>query len=138
MGVLPLAFISKTDKRGVKELVRKAEAYLNAKAPERTKSEIWTAIDVLMGLRYDQSFVKRVLKGVTGMEESVTYRAIVEKGREEGLVEEARKILVELGTEKLGRPSKKDLERIKSIESRSALEALVKRVLRAASWRELL
>jgi hypothetical protein len=73
------------------------------------------------------------------MKESVTYQAIFEEGRREGLREVVRKVLLSLGAEKFNAPVPEwvtmSLEQIDSLEQ---LEALAKQILRAKSWAELL
>ena len=80
------------------------------------------------------------------MKESVTYQAIleegrvqgVEAGREEGRADEARRILLSLGTKQLGRPSAKIRKTIAAITEPAVFEGLVTRVHEVESWAELL
>jgi hypothetical protein len=103
---------------------------------------LWTATDVLMGLRYPKDFVSQLLRGVQNMKESVTYQAIVEegveKGIEKGMLVEARRTLLELGAERFGEPDE-ELERVISqIADLEHLHRLVRRILRVSNWQELL
>jgi predicted transposase YdaD len=103
--------------------------------------ELWSATFVLMGLRYEEDFIEDALKGVTDMEESVTYRAIVEKGRKEGLAEgslaEARKMVLRLGEKRIGAPSARVQAALEALEL-PKLEELLLRVNEVSSWEELL
>ena len=65
---------------------------------------LWTETYVLMGLRYNRALAAELLKGVREMEESVTYQEIIRKGKAEGLTEEARRILLRMGTKAFGDP----------------------------------
>ena len=66
--------------------------------------------------------------------ESSAYRVIVEEGR----VTEARRLIIALGTERLGPPSVTDVRMIEAIDDVDALERLARRVLTASTWQELL
>lgn len=67
------------------------------------------------------------------MKESVTYQAILEEGR----ADEARRILLSLGTEQFGRPSAKIRKTIAAITEPAVFEGLVNRFLKVDSWTEL-
>jgi predicted transposase YdaD len=101
-------------------------------------SRWWTAVSVLMGLRYDKDLVNRLLKGVVGMKESVIYQAIVEEGRAEGRVEEARNLLLRIGAEHFGAPPSAALrKRIQAIQNIGQLEEMAVHVVRLRSWEEV-
>ena len=81
------------------------------------------------------------------MEESVTYRAIVEEGRAKGVLEgrkqgtilTLRKMLLLQGREHFGRaPGARIKKAIEAIDDPNELERLVVRVLHVRSWEELL
>jgi predicted transposase YdaD len=76
------------------------------------------------------------------MKESTTYQAILQEGLREGLVEgavkEARKLLVRLGTKKLGRPSARAEAALVKIADLGRLESLIERLETVASWNALL
>lgn len=112
-----------------------------------------------MGLRYDEHLASQLLEGVMGMEESVTYQAIVAKGlaagraqghaegraegRAEGQVEgarqEARKLLLRQGAEAFGAPAPTWVaETLGQMDNLEHLEALATKLLRVESWEELL
>jgi hypothetical protein len=88
-----------------------------------------------MGLRFEQALVDRLFQGVMNMEESVTYQALLQKGR----VEEARKLLLRTGQFRFGvaanSATRSALEAIDDLEQ---LEQLADRVLVVQSWDELL
>ena|SRR5437899_1959075 len=98
------------------------------KDPVETHPEYW--LDYLL------------LHGIRGLEESVTYQAIIRKGREErreeGRVEEARSILLRLGGKRFG-PAPAELQTaLGAIGIRERLEQLSERLLDVESWDELL
>ena len=88
------------------------------------------------------------------MKESSTYQAIVEEGRVEGIargmaeglatglatgaVAEAKKVLRLLGDEAFGIPDAATKAAIERLNDQSKLEELLRRMLTASSWRDLL
>lgn len=88
------------------------------------------------------------------MKESVTYQAIVEEGRTEGIqkgiqkgiqqgllqgrVEEAQRLLLRLGIKRFGILSEQNHAAITAIVSLDRLEELNDRLVDAESWQELL
>jgi hypothetical protein len=103
----------------------------------RVRSEaprLWTATFVLLGLRYSEAVAARLLEGVSAMEESVTYQAILRKGR----TQEAQAMLLRVGSEKLGEPDEQSRAAVEAIQDTERLEGLAVRVLRSSSWEELL
>ncbi|HVS38800.1 MAG TPA: hypothetical protein VMS17_24805 [Gemmataceae bacterium] len=105
----------------------------------KTAGMLWTAVDVLMGLRYERSLVEQLLRGVREMEESVTYQAIVEKGVAKGELQGARRILLHQGEQQFGTAASADVRsKIEGVNSLEALESVADRLLRVRSWDELL
>jgi hypothetical protein len=101
--------------------------------------EVWTAVEILMGLRYERALIERLLQGVMEMEESVTYQAIIEKGLVQGTLTEARKMLLLVGEERFQSPPNAAIRsRLEQIDNVQRLEELARRVLHVESWEELL
>jgi len=72
------------------------------------------------------------------MQESVTYQAIVEEGVEKGRLEEARQMLLDLGTERLGAPSEEVEAAIGRTTDLEHLRRLGRRLFHVSTWQELL
>lgn len=72
------------------------------------------------------------------MKESVTYQAIVEEGVVKGRAEEARKLLIRLGTSAFGKPPARVRKTIENIVELVMLERLVDRLAEVETWDELL
>jgi len=68
------------------------------------------------------------------MEESVTYQAIVRKGR----LAEARRFLLLIGEEQLGPPSEAARAAVNALEDVDRVEQLGKRLPHVDSWEKLL
>jgi hypothetical protein len=87
-----------------------------------------------MGLRYPAEFATQLLQGVRGMKESTTYQAILEEGR----AEEARRIVLLLGSDRFGAPDARVSAALDAINSVQHWERLSRRLLKVESWEELL
>jgi predicted transposase YdaD len=108
---------------------------------EATKSQagmLWAATYVLMGLAYPDELIERLVEGVQGMKESVTYQKILREGRVEGRVEEARRILRRQGTRRFGTPDAPIDDALDAIADLERLEQLSDRILDVKTWDELL
>ena len=69
-------------------MIERLKEKLAPRRYRKTADPLWTAVDVLMGLRYDRVLIEQLLQGVRGMKESVTYQAIVEEGVAKGIVKD--------------------------------------------------
>jgi len=153
-GTLPLAPLSAVSKHDLPEVLGRMKERLNAPSAPPQAKDLWTATFVLMGLRYDQELIGRLLEGVIAMEESVTYQAIIRKGWETGRAEgkaegkaegekmgrldEARKTLLLVGRSRLGEPEADVTAALQAIDDLEKLEQLIVRVLEVNTWQELL
>ena len=142
-GTLPLAPIGAVTEADLPGVIERLKEKLAAPRYRKTAGTLWTAVDVLMGLRYERALVEQLLSGVRDMEESVTYQAIVEKGvakgRQEGRLEQARHSLLVLGEELFGTPAEsRTRARIEAINSLEQLDQLTRRAAHVRSWEELL
>jgi hypothetical protein len=72
------------------------------------------------------------------MKESSTYQAILEEGRGEGAIAEARKLLRSFGDDKFGPPDARIAASVRGIDDLARLEELCDRLKTAKSWPELL
>ena len=97
-------------------------------------AQLWWAAYALMGMRYDEALIQTLLQGITAMEESVTYQAVIRKGE----AREARKMLLLLGRSRFGEPSPEAVAALDALADVSRLEELGVRLLSASSWHELL
>ena len=61
-----------------------------------------------------------------------------EEGREEGRVDEARRLLIRLGTRRFGSPGADTAARLSQIDDLETLERLSDALLTATSWGEIL
>jgi predicted transposase YdaD len=134
LSTLPLAPVSAVSRQALPGIIRRMDERLSQPRARRQAPDLWAATFTLLGLRYDQEFARALFRGVLGMRESTTYQAILAEGR----VEEARRILLMLGEERLGAadgPARAVLEGIVEAEP---LEELLHHLSEAENWQELL
>jgi predicted transposase YdaD len=82
------------------------------------------------------------MPNMSWLRESSTYQAILAegeaRGEARGRLDEARQLLLTLGTEKFGPPDQGITTTLERLEDRGELEILHRRLLTAANWPELL
>lgn len=142
IGVLPLAPLADVERARLPEIVRRIDQRFAEEAPPSDVGDLWSATMVLMGLRYDSTEVRQLLRGARGMRESSTYQAILEEGRVEGRVEgqiiEARRLVLELGTRKFGPPDPTTVGALERIDDLNMLHRLADGLLQTSNWEDLL
>jgi predicted transposase YdaD len=157
LGTLAFAPISAVTRDELPSVVRRMQERLDKEATPAKADMLWSGTLILMGLRYPEELAKHLLAGVRGMKESTTYQAILREGKELGLTEgvavgmtkgrsegiaegttqEARRMLLLVGSEKLGAPGGDRLVAIEAITDVKRLEELIRLVLHVSSWEEL-
>ena len=138
LGTLPLAPLADLSPPALPEVIRRMEARISQEVSPAEAGLLWTATYVLMGLRYSPELATQILQGVRAMKESATYQAIIEEGRVEGRVEEARAILLRQGTKRFGPPTPQTQAALDAITAIDRLELLSERLLDVENWDELL
>jgi hypothetical protein len=142
---LPLAPLGAVEPGQLPAVIGRMRDRLEAEARAGLRKELWGATFLLLGLRYEAGFIEQLLKGVQGMEESTTYQLLLSRGRAEGEargeakgeMKEARKLLLRLGSKRLGEPEAEVLAWLEQA-SLEQLEAMADRLLQAETWQELL
>jgi predicted transposase YdaD len=146
LGLVPLAPLGDVGLDDLPAVLSHVKQRLERELAPREAADLWSAMYILMGLRYERALIQQLVQGVRGMKESVTYQAILEegeaKGRAKGLVqgkaEEARRMLVLFAREKLGQPSAKVKTALDAVADVSHLEELAQQVSHVTTWEELL
>jgi predicted transposase YdaD len=143
LSLVPLAPLTAVSLPDLPGLIQRMKDRINSEPPPLA-SKLWTAAFLLMGLRFSDDVVMRLLEGIQIMQESTTYQRILREGRQEGLVEgrlvEARQFLRRLGTQQFGEPNAQTVAALEAIIDVERLEALGEQVLRQdhKSWEDLL
>jgi hypothetical protein len=142
LGQVPLAPLGAAGPDELPAVLAQLKQRLEQDASPRAAAELWSATYILMGLRYERALIERLLQGVLGMKESVTYQAILEEGEAKGMAkgqaEEARRMLRLLGRDQFGEPAAEVQTALNALTDVERLEALALQVKHAASWQELL
>ncbi len=134
IGLLPLSPLAAVTEEELPGVVGRMQERL--RSHEQTlAAELWTATDVLMGLRWTRTVVNRLLERVMDLEnESWTYQAIMQKGA----LRDRRRMLLLLGAKQFGPPEPAIKATIEAITDFDRLEQLILRVSDVNSWQELL
>lgn len=162
LALLPLAPLTDVAASDLPGIVQSMETRIDAEAPVEDRGTLWTTTFLLLGLKYDSEFSRQLLKGVMAMKESSTYQYILEEGMKEGMregmkegmregmregmkeglkegrTEEARRIVLLLGTRRFGEPDPQSQSALNTITSQQQLEQMAERLLEVESWQELL
>ena len=153
LGTLPFAPLAKAAKKDLPDIVRQTKSRFDSETTQANAGRLWTSSFIMMGLRYEEAFIDRLLEGAVAMKESVTYQKIlregraegielgrgegIELGREEGREEEAKRIIFRLGTKRFGEAGANVVAHIEAA-ALPQLELLVDRLIVVESWDELL
>jgi predicted transposase YdaD len=143
---LPLALVSDLSGTTPEAVIDRLSERYDREATSSMSADLWTTTYVLLGLRSNESAASNLLRGVRSMQESATYRAIVEKGKAEGKAEgkvegkaeEAQKMLLLVGSRRLGLPSHRTQQSIERLNDVEVIEKLVGRTFDVETWEELL
>lgn len=146
LGLVPLAPLANISAAELPAVIAAMNQRLTAEAPPDRLDELWVASYIMMGLKYPHAVFRQVTHGVLSMKDSVTYQKIFgdgeakgkREGKTEGKVDEARALLVKLGTRRLGRMPRGMKAKLESITDVRRLEDLVLRAAEISSWAELL
>ena len=142
LGILPLAPLAAVEPADLPDVIQRLDERFRREADPATVADLWAATQLLLGLRYDDDQIRGLVRAMSWLRESSTYRAILDEGRAEGLsqgrVIEARRVVLELGTEKLGPPTATVIRALEDLDDLDALERLIRRILTASTWQELL
>ncbi len=143
LGLAPLALL--TDEANLEmesSLDRLRESLVKRNLDDRTLKSLLGSTYVLCGLRHDKVRIESLFRRLSMlMEESTTYQAILEEGREkglsQGLSQGLRRILLRLGSKKFGTPTPSVATELQRVTELARLELLTDRILDATSWDEL-
>ncbi len=143
LGILPLAPLSAVAEGELPGVIWRMDDRIRAEATPAEAGALWTTADVLMGMRYPRQLVTELLQGVHGMrihgiEESVTYQAIVEEGEIKGTVRARQDDILQLGRRRFGSTSPNTEAALRGITDPERLTRLVDALLDVSSWDELL
>lgn len=141
LATLPLAPLAKFEPSRLPEVMQRIESRLEEATVDQEK-DLRAGIYVLMGMKYQEAFITQIMKGVEKMKESVTYQKIWNDGclvgEHKGIIEGELKLLIRVGSGRLGTPSEAILSKLDKIDSDRRIEAMADNVLQVETWDELL
>ncbi len=142
LALLPLAPLARVSVSEAAKVVARMRSRIRAEASPEEAARLWSSISILLGLKYSVEMADVLLRGVKEMEESSTYQAILRKGEAlgetKGAAIEARRLIIRLGTRKLGDPDLAIRDLLDSIDDIDALERMIDRLDPAKQWSDLL
>jgi hypothetical protein len=135
VGLIPLAPLTDVSEAELPRVILRMADRINLESRPRA-AKLWTASYLLMGLRYSDDLTFSLLEGVQVMHESTTYRRIINDGR----FEEARRLLLRLGTKRFHEPDAGAVAALEAIRDIDRLEAIGERILDpdVRDWEDLL
>ena len=155
IGAASLAVLGKLSERknllaGITDVLHELERRFRVELTSSEANELKSAVGVLLGLRVPREVAKVILERVLHMEESTTYQLIIEKGIERGIekglaqgeslgrVKGAREMLLSLGGDRLGAPSKKIQQTLAKVTDVERLQRMIGKLFDAESWPDVL
>jgi predicted transposase YdaD len=129
LGLLPLAPISNVTKAEVPDVLRRMNERLQRVEQPTVVEDIWTSTGILMRMRYSEEFLTMLPEVLRELRQSPLYRIFAR--------EEARKILLTLGTKRFGPADAIVTTAVNGIDDLQELERLNERLLDVHSWQEL-
>lgn len=151
IGTLPLGLLTDEAGRQLDHMVNIVHGRLVQEGiTGKAAGELWTACEILLGLRYDKNTIDRLFQGVAGMEDSVIYQDILQKGIAQGITQgisqgiaqgilkDRQDLLLKFGGRRLGAASAQLQDRIQTLRDADRLERMIERVHDAKSWEEVL
>lgn len=130
LGLLPLSPLADVPEEQLPRVIGRMEERISTEAHTAEAENLWASTYFLLGIRFSSAITKQIMRRLRTMKESSTYQAT--------LAEEAGKILLILGTRRLGAPDERVRAAIEAIETPEQLEKWIERLDDAASWTELL
>jgi predicted transposase YdaD len=137
LALLSLAPISAVTEADLPGIIQRMEQRLSQRRARKQAPLVWASAYILLGLRYSPVLAAQLFRGVVSMKESTTYQAILDEGRGEGAIAEARKLLRLRGEEAFGPADTRIIVAIEQLNDLTQLEELFKRVSSMRSWQEL-
>lgn len=158
LGILPLAPLADVAPADLPGVFHRVNERLTLEATPDSADLLWAAMTLLLDLRYDRVSLREILREMRRFRDSVVYQVIEEEVRatveeevrasveeevrasveEEVRLDEARRLVVLLGSDRLGPPDAATRETIENIDDLDTLERLIRRVPTAPAWHGLL
>jgi predicted transposase YdaD len=144
LGTLPLAPLCDEASSDLPDVLHEVQRRLRQDAGSNGP-DLWLSTCILMGLRYDPETLKRVGAMSRILEDSWTYRMIVDRGIAEGRAEGLQagraegllEAIIRLGTKRFGPPDESTRSALLAISDLKRLEVLCEQVVEVDRWDQL-
>jgi hypothetical protein len=139
LGVVPLAMLGRLPEGlsledGLTAVARRVVERLTQEAPPDKARKLLTDAFLLTGLRVRRDVAARIFRGVRAMQESDTYLAIIDEGKERA----TRDNILVVGEERFGPPAEAVQVQLANVTDLERLKRMLRRAVKAANWREIL
>jgi hypothetical protein len=139
LGTAPLAVLGRFSQGasledGLAHVARLMAERLSLEAPRDKAVRLLTDAYLLAGLRIRRKVARDIFRGVRIMEESDTYMAIIDEGREK----QAKRTLLRQGGRRFGHASPTQESALQAITDLERLDHMLDRIFDANSWQDLL
>ena len=139
LGVVPLAMLGRLPEglpmaEGLASVARQIAQRVEQEAEPARVKKLLTDAYLLTGLRVRRPVANQVFRGVRVMQESDTYLAIIDEGREK----QAKAVLLRLGAKRFGPADDSVQAGLNAITDLERLDRQIDRLQEAASWQDLL
>jgi hypothetical protein len=137
LGTLPMAPLADVSRKDVPQVIQRIDERLVRETTAEVAAIIMKATLSLTGLRLTKNELKELRKGARSMDvlrESSAYELFLD----EGMIHEARKLVLRLGQARFGPLGEETRKAIEAIEELEPLERLLDRLLFVSNWSELL
>ncbi len=147
LGTLPLAALTDAAANDLPAVFARIDERFRQETPSAAEvGTLRATLYILLGIRYDRGVIRSLFQGIQGMEESVTYQEILQKGeargeargKAQGRAEEARRIVRLIGEQRFGAPDAATETALNAITDLDRLERMAARFLQADDWADLL
>ena len=142
LGTPPLAPIADAAPEALPSIIRRMGERLAAEAAPGEAATLWAATYILAALRYPREVAQMIRSLGQAMRESWAYQEVLDEGRAEGeargRAEEERRILLRLGTRRLGPPDAATAATLRALSDIDRVERMTERLLDATSWADVL
>jgi hypothetical protein len=139
LGLAPLAVLGqlpaeRSTEEAIRDIMQQIETRLLTELPRERAVVLMQAAVILASMRVGKNDLSRILQGVGLMGEVAAFDYFVEQSA----IRECREMLIEQGRIKFGHPDEIAEAALNSMNDRDRLRRMVKAILRANSWQDLL
>src|SRR5579872_819796 len=143
LGLLPLAPLCRLPagvplEQALADVVHQIDRRLQAETEHAEAARLMAAAFVLTGLRVPRESLADIYRGVRLMEDSSAFELILDKGRQQGQIQQAHRTLLRQGRNRFGSPDVATEAALKAITDLDRLDRLSEAMLTVNSWQDLL